>query len=98
VTFTHRRRREIRPGKVLDDPAIATIAGPAGKSPAQVVLRWHTQRGDVVFPKWVTPGRIKENFDIFDFELSDQDMESISALDAGMRTGPDPCKFDRLPD
>ena len=85
-------------GKVLDDPAIATIAGPAGKSPAQVVLRWHIQRGDIVFPKSVNPARIKENFDIFDFELSDQDMESISALDAGMRTGPDPDKFDGIPD
>jgi 2,5-diketo-D-gluconate reductase A len=85
-------------GKVLDDPAIATIAGPVGKSPAQVVLRWHIQRGDIVFPKSVNPARIKENFDIFDFELSDQDMESISALDAGMRTGPDPDKFDMIPD
>jgi 2,5-diketo-D-gluconate reductase A len=88
----------IAQGKVLDDPAIVTIAGPAGKSPAQVVLRWHIQRGDIVFPKSVTPARIKENFDIFDFELSDQDMESISALDAGMRTGPDPDKFDMIPD
>jgi 2,5-diketo-D-gluconate reductase A len=88
----------IAQGKVLDDPEIATIAGPAGKSPAQVVLRWHIQRGDIVFPKSVTPARIKENFDIFDFELSDQDMESISALDAGMRIGPDPDKFDGIPD
>ena len=63
-----------------------------------MVLRWHIQRGDIVFPKSVTPGRIKENFDIFDFELSDQDMESISALDAGMRTGPDPDTFDMIPD
>jgi 2,5-diketo-D-gluconate reductase A len=88
----------IAQGRVLDDPAITTIAGPAGKSPAQVVLRWHIQRGDIVFPKSVTPARIKENFHIFDFELSDQDMESISALDAGMRTGPDPDKFDMIPD
>ena len=88
----------IAQGKVLDDPAIVSIAGPAGKSPAQVVLRWHIQRGDIVFPKSVTPARIKENFDIFDFELSDQDMESISALDAGMRTGPDPDEFDMIPD
>jgi 2,5-diketo-D-gluconate reductase A len=88
----------IAQGKVLDDPAIVSIAGPAGKSPAQVVLRWHIQRGDIVFPKSVTAARIKENFDIFDFELSDQDMETISALDAGMRTGPDPDKFDMIPD
>jgi 2,5-diketo-D-gluconate reductase A len=85
-------------GKVLDDPAIVTIAGQAAKSPAQVVLRWHIQRGDIIFPKSVTPARIKENFDIFDFELSDQDMEAISALDAGLRTGPDPDKFDMIPD
>lgn len=85
-------------GKVLADSAIVTIAGMVGKSPAQVVLRWHVQRGDIVFPKSVTPARIKENFDIFDFELSDQDMEAITSLDAGIRTGPDPDTFDLIPD
>ncbi len=88
----------IAQGKVLDDPAIISIARPAGKSPAQVVLRWHIQRGDIIFPKSVTPARIKENFDIFDFELSDQDMEAISALDRNERTGPDPDTFGMIPD
>jgi len=58
-----------------------------------VVLRWHIERGDVIFPKSVTPARIKENIDIFDFELSGEDVERISALDRGERTGPDPDTF-----
>jgi 2,5-diketo-D-gluconate reductase A len=68
------------------------------KSPAQVVLRWHIERGDIVFPKSVTPARIKENIDIFDFELSGEDVEAISALNKSQRTGPDPDKFDMIPD
>ena len=79
---------------MLDDPTIAAIAERAGKTPAQVVLRWHIQRGDIIFPKSVTPARIKENFDIFDFELSDDDVEAICALNRDERTGPDPDKFD----
>jgi 2,5-diketo-D-gluconate reductase A len=86
----------IAQGEVLGDPEIATIAERTGKSPAQVVLRWHIQRGDIVFPKSVTPARIRENIDIFDFELSAQDMETISALNKDLRTGPDPDKFDLL--
>jgi 2,5-diketo-D-gluconate reductase A len=90
----------IAQGKVLDDPVINRIANAHGKSPAQVVLRWHIQRGDVVFPKSVTPERIKSNFELFDFELDNSDMEAISALDKGEsgRTGPNPDTFDYLPD
>ncbi len=84
----------IAQGEVLGDPEIVTIAERTGKSPAQVVLRWHIERGDIVFPKSVTPQRIRENIDIFDFELSAQDMETISALNKDLRTGPDPDKFD----
>ena len=67
-------------GEVLDDPEIVSIAGRVGKTPAQVVLRWHIERGDIVFPKSVTPARIKENIDIFDFELSGEDVERISEI------------------
>ena len=87
----------IAQGLVLDDPTITEIAKRVGKSPAQVVLRWHIQRGDIVFPKSVTPARIKENFEIFDFELEDIDVAMISGLDRGQRTGPDPDTFDYIP-
>jgi 2,5-diketo-D-gluconate reductase A len=80
-------------GAVLEDPVIVSIAKNSGKTPAQVVLRWHIQRGDIIFPKSVTPGRIKENFDIFDFELSGDDIAAISALNKNQRVGPDPDKF-----
>jgi 2,5-diketo-D-gluconate reductase A len=83
-------------GAVLDDPAIGSIAERVGKTPAQVVLRWHIQRGDIIFPKSVTPSRINENFEIFDFELSDGDVAEISALNKNQRTGPDPDKFDMV--
>ena len=81
-------------GSVLGDPVIRSIAERAGKTPAQVVLRWHIQRGDIVFPKSVTPDRIRENIDIFDFELSATDVEDITVLNKNERTGPDPDKFD----
>jgi 2,5-diketo-D-gluconate reductase A len=84
-------------GLVLDDPTIVSIAKQVGKSPAQVVLRWHVERGDIVFPKSVTPARIAENIDIFDFELSGADVEAITALNKNHRTGPDPDKFDWIP-
>jgi 2,5-diketo-D-gluconate reductase A len=84
-------------GLVLQDPTIVSIAGHAGKTPAQVVLRWHIERGDILFPKSVTPERIRENIDIFDFELSGADVEAISALNRDERTGPDPDKFDMIP-
>ena len=84
-------------GLVLDDPTIVEIAKRARKTPAQVVLRWHIERGDIVFPKSVTPSRIAENIDIFNFELSGEDVEAISALNRNHRTGPDPDKFDWIP-
>lgn len=83
----------IAQGKVLDDPAINRIADRVGKTPAQVTLRWHIQRGDVVFPKSVTRKRIEENFDLFDFELGEGDIGEISALNRNERTGPDPDRF-----
>jgi 2,5-diketo-D-gluconate reductase A len=84
-------------GLVLDDPTIVSIAKAVGKTTAQVVLRWHIERGDIVFPKSVTPARIRENIDIFDFELSGEDVEAITALNKNQRTGPDPDKFDWIP-
>lgn len=89
----------IAQGKVLDDPVVTRIAESTGKSPAQVVLRWHIQRGDIVFPKSVTPQRIKENFALFDFELGTEDFDAISALDKGEggRIGPNPDTFDYIP-
>ncbi|MEU2237230.1 aldo/keto reductase [Streptomyces vietnamensis] len=77
-------------GAVLDDPAIAAIAAAHGKSPAQVVIRWHLQLGNVVIPKSVTPARIRANFDVFDFVLTDEEMTAIAGLDRGLRTGPHP--------
>jgi 2,5-diketo-D-gluconate reductase A len=82
-------------GGVLDDPLITEIAKAHERTPAQVVIRWHLQLGNVVIPKSVTPQRIEENFDVFDFNLSAAEMESIEALDAGERTGPDPDTFVR---
>ena len=84
-------------GKVADDPVIGRIAEQLGRSPAQVTLRWHVQRGDVVFPKSVNRSRIEENFAIFDFELDQADMTAISALDRGERTGPNPDEFNYVP-
>ncbi|HWM36758.1 MAG TPA: aldo/keto reductase [Streptomyces sp.] len=77
-------------GAVLQDPAITAIAEAHGKAPAQVILRWHLQLGNVVIPKSVTPERIRQNLDVFDFTLSDEDVAAITALDDGTRTGPDP--------
>ena len=83
-------------GQVLGDPVITAIARRAAKTPAQVVLRWHLQRGDIVFPKSITPDRIRENIDVFDFELSAAEVKAISALNRNERTGPDPDTFDWL--
>ncbi len=83
----------IAQGKVLDDPTLNRIAEREGKSPAQVTLRWHIQRGDIVFPKSVTQKRIEENFDLFDFELSEGDIGEIGALNRNERTGFDPDRF-----
>ncbi len=89
----------IAQGGVLEDPTITRIADKVGKTPAQVVLRWHIQRGDIIFPKSVTPSRMKENFELFDFELESGDMDAISALDRGEdgRTGPNPDTFAYVP-
>ena len=87
----------IAQGAVLDDPTVGEIARRIGKTPAQTVLRWHLDRGDIVFPKSVTPARIKENIDIFDVELDDADIAAISALNRDERTGPNPDTFDYIP-
>ncbi|MGH3243555.1 MAG: aldo/keto reductase [Spirillospora sp.] len=78
---------------LLDDPALGRIARNHGRTPAQVVLRWHVQLGNVVIPKSVTPSRIAENIDVFDFELSPDDLKAIGELDKGVRVGPDPETF-----
>ncbi|MGW0093760.1 aldo/keto reductase [Streptomyces sp. NPDC003328] len=80
-------------GAVIGDDAITTVARRHDKSPAQVVLRWHLQLGNVVIPKSVTPARIRENLDVFDFTLSDDEMAAIATLDRDLRTGPDPDTF-----
>ena len=84
-------------GKVNDDPAITQVAESVGRTPAQVTLRWHVQRGDIVFPKSVTRSRIEENFAVFDFELSEDDLREITALNRDERTGPDPDTFNYIP-
>lgn len=78
---------------LLDSPVLAEVAARHDRTPAQIVLRWHLQLGNVVIPKSVTPSRIRENIDVFGFELSDQDMASLAALDDGTRLGPDPDHF-----
>ena len=90
----------IAKGTVLDDEVVVRIAEAHGKSPSQVTLRWHVERGDIVFPKSMSPARMKENFDIFDFSLTDDEVTAISALDQGEagRTGPNPDTFDYIPD
>ncbi|WP_435188793.1 aldo/keto reductase [Streptomyces sp. bgisy126] len=81
-------------GAVLADPVVTGIAARHGRSPAQVVLRWHLQLGNVVIPKSVTPARIRENLDVFDFALSAGEMTAMAGLDRGLRTGPDPDTLD----
>ncbi len=82
-------------GLELQDPVIVQIAQAHGKTPAQAIIRWHLQLGNVVIPKSVTPSRIRENFEVFGFELSEAEMDAIAALDAGKRIGPDPDTFVR---
>ena len=84
-------------GQVLDDPTIVEIAETHDRTPAQVVIRWHVQLGNVVIPKSVTPERIEENFAVFDFHLTEAEMAAIEQLDVGERTGPDPDTFVRPP-
>jgi 2,5-diketo-D-gluconate reductase A len=82
-------------GDLLADQRVVGLAEKYGKTPAQVVIRWHIELGNVVIPKSVTPSRIAENFDVWDFELAEEDVEAITALDRGTRgrTGPDPETF-----
>ncbi|NSC20235.1 aldo/keto reductase [Streptomyces albus subsp. chlorinus] len=77
-------------GALLGHETLAALAARHGRTPAQIILRWHLQLGNIVIPKSVTPERIRQNFDVFDFELSDDDMAAIGALDNGTRVGPDP--------
>jgi 2,5-diketo-D-gluconate reductase A len=90
----------IAQGAVNDDPTIQGIASRLGRTPAQVALRWHVQRGDIVFPKSMRAERMVENFAIFDFELSPEDMTAVTGLDRGEegRLGPNPDVFDYIPD
>ena len=85
----------IAQGKVLDDSTLVRIAENHGRTPAQVTLRWHLQRGDIVFPKSVTRSRVEENFDVFGFELSGTEMTDITTLNRDERIGPDPDTFNR---
>ena len=88
----------IAQGGVLDDEVITGIADAVGRTPAQVTLRWHVQRGDIVFPKSTHRERMEENFALFDFELDGDQMARITALNKDERTGPDPDTFDMVPD
>jgi len=89
----------IAKGQVVDNGVITEISTRLGRTPAQVALRWHIERGDIVFPKSMSPARMKENFEIFDFELGPEDMQAISGLDQGEagRLGPNPDSFDWIP-
>ncbi|HEU4462017.1 MAG TPA: aldo/keto reductase [Solirubrobacterales bacterium] len=80
-------------GDVLEDGTVETVAAHHDRTPAQVILRWHLQIGNVVIPKSATPERIRENFEVFDFELSEDDMAALERLDTGERVGPDPATF-----
>jgi diketogulonate reductase-like aldo/keto reductase len=80
-------------GSLLGDPVVAELAVKHSRTPAQIVLRWHLQLDNVVIPKSVTPSRIEENFDLFGFTLTEEEMESLTPLDRGERTGPDPDTF-----
>lgn len=84
-----------RGGAVLSDAKVCAIAAAHGKSPAQVILRWHVQVGNVVIPKSVTPSRIAENLDVFDFTLADDELATIESLNTNSRVGPNPDEFNR---
>jgi 2,5-diketo-D-gluconate reductase A len=83
----------IAKGEVLGNPTITALASKYGRTPAQVVLRWQVQVGNVVFPKSINPDRMRENIDVFDFELADDDVAEIETLNENRRTGPDPETF-----
>jgi len=81
-------------GEVLGDETVEAVASHHGKTPAQAILRWHLQLGNIVIPKSATPERIRENIDVFDFELEEDELEALAGLDAGHRVGPDPTTFE----
>ena len=85
-------------GGVMGDPVIEAVARANDRTPGQVVLRWHVERGSIIFPKSSSPRRLEENFEIFDFTLSEEDMNRISALDRDERTGPHPDTYNVLPE
>ena len=85
---------DFRKDALLSDPAVTAVAEALDRTPAQVLIRWHLQLGNIVIPKSVNPERIASNFGVFDFELSENDIASISSLDDGHRLGPDPRTFD----
>ena len=85
--------RSAAPGNLLSNPVLAGIGAKYGRSAAQVVIRWHIQRGIVVLPKSTHAERIKQNFEVFDFNLSVDDMTAISAINTGKRNGADPDNF-----
>jgi len=87
----------IAKGQVLTEPLVVDIANRLGRTPAQVVLRWHIQRGDIVIPKSVHKSRMQQNFDLFDFELTDDDVRAVTSLDKGVPADPDPNTFDYIP-
>jgi 2,5-diketo-D-gluconate reductase A len=78
---------------LLQDPKVAALADKYDRTPAQIVLRWHLQVGNIVFPKSVTPERIRENIDVLGFELADDDLATIATLEREQRLGPDPDTF-----
>jgi 2,5-diketo-D-gluconate reductase A len=80
-------------GELLDNATLRSIAEKHGKSIAQVLIRWHLQLGNVVLPKSVTPSRIQENIDVFNFTLDQADLDLIATLEDGHRTGPNPDEF-----
>ncbi|MCP3029393.1 aldo/keto reductase [Halobacillus sp. A5] len=80
-------------GEVLNNDTVQSLAEKHGKTPAQIIIRWHLQNESVVIPKSVTPSRIEENFDVFDFELTAEDMSQINKLDRGERKGPEPSEM-----
>lgn len=82
-------------GELLKHDTVAEIAGRHGKTPAQAILRWHLQIGNIIFPKSVTASRVEENFDVFDFELSSEDLTALEGLNKNERTGPDPDEFNQ---
>ena len=84
-------------GAVFDDPSLTALAHDVGRPVSQVVLRWHVQRGDIVFPKASSPQRMAENINVFNFALTDAQVAAIDAFDAGRRYGPDPDTFDWIP-